>query len=77
MTGVITAYNKQRGFGLISQEMVIEGIYFDIVDCMAKGLYIGSFVTFDIVMTKKGSVAKNIFGLPKLRTSTKPLNFPI
>lgn len=67
MNGVITAYNKQRGFGLISQYLVIESIYFDIVDCKAKGLYIGSSVQFDLAVTKKGTVAKNILGVPKIR----------
>ncbi|RZL31035.1 MAG: hypothetical protein EOO96_16865 [Pedobacter sp.] len=65
MNGVITAYNKQRGFGLISQELVIQSIYFDIVDCKAKGLYIGSAVEFDLALTKKGTVAKNIMGVSK------------
>ena len=65
MNGVITAYNKQRGFGLISQELVIQSIYFDIVDCKAKGLFIGSAVEFDLAITKKGTVAKNIMGVSK------------
>ncbi|QPH40717.1 cold shock domain-containing protein [Pedobacter endophyticus] len=69
MDGVITAYNKQRGFGLISQYLVIESIYFDIADCKAKGLYVGSSVQFDIAITKKGRVAKNIMGVPKLKRS--------
>jgi len=71
MNGVITAYNKQRGFGLISQELVIQSIYFDISDCKAKGLYIGSSVEFDIAITKKGRVAKNIMGVAKARIKTK------
>jgi len=71
MDGVITAYNKQRGFGLISQFLVIESIYFDISDCKAKGLYIGSSVQFDIAITKKGRVAKNIMGVPKLKRSIR------
>lgn len=71
MNGVITAYNKQRGFGLISQEMVIESIYFDIADCRVKGLYVGSSVEFDIAITKRGKVAKNINGIVKKRMRTK------
>ncbi|RDC55766.1 cold shock domain-containing protein [Pedobacter chinensis] len=71
MTGVITAYNKQRGFGLISQELVIQSIYFDISDCKTKGLYVGSSVEFDIAITKKGRVAKNIMGVAKARIQTK------
>ncbi len=75
MIGVITAYNKQRGFGLISQEMVISSIYFDIIDCHAKGLYIGSAVEFDVAITKKGIVAKNIINMSKLSRNRKtPLN---
>jgi len=74
MTGVITAYNKQRGFGLISQELVIQSIYFDIIDCKAKGLYIGSYVEFDLAITKRGQVAKNITGVPKRRTNEKHLS---
>lgn len=66
MNGVITAYNKERGFGLISQEMVVRSIYFDIIDCKAKGLYIGSAVEFDIAVTKRGVVAKNIVNMSKL-----------
>lgn len=73
MDGVITAYNKQRGFGLISQFLVIESIYFDIADCKAKGLYIGSSVQFDIAITKKGRVAKNIMGVPKLKRNIRSL----
>ena len=71
MVGVITAYNKQRGFGLISQNMVVQSIYFDIIDCKAKGLYVGSYVQFDIEITKKGTVAKNIFPLPKVKLFQK------
>ncbi|WP_316806587.1 cold shock domain-containing protein [Pedobacter agri] len=67
MNGVITAYNKQRGFGLISQELVVQSIYFDISDCKAKGLYIGSSVEFELAITKKGKVAKNIVGVTKKR----------
>ncbi|MCX2574969.1 cold shock domain-containing protein [Pedobacter sandarakinus] len=73
MTGVITAYNKQRGFGLISQEMVVNGIYFDIADCKARGLYVGSEVEFEIATTKRGVVAKNITGMPRLRLRRKPI----
>lgn len=71
MTGVITAYNKQRGFGLISQLLVAESIYFDIVDCKAKGLYIGSSVDFDTQITKRGVVAKNITAALKKTTQVK------
>ncbi|WP_421939066.1 cold shock domain-containing protein [Pedobacter sp.] len=71
MNGVITAYNKQRGFGLISQYLVPESIYFDISDCKAKGLYIGSSVQFDIAITKKGRVAKNIMGMSVLKRNVK------
>lgn len=67
MNGVITAYNKQRGFGLISQELVVQSIYFDISDCKAKGLYIGSSVEFELAITKKGKVAKNIVGVTQKR----------
>jgi len=67
MEGVITAYNKQRGFGLISQFMVEQSIYFDIVDCKVKGLYIGSSVQFDLSLTKRGHVAKNITATPKIK----------
>ncbi|PWS29473.1 hypothetical protein DHW03_06575 [Pedobacter yonginense] len=67
MEGVITAYNKQRGFGLISQFMVEQSIYFDIVECKVKGLYIGSSVLFDVAITKRGRVAKNITAAPKVR----------
>jgi len=73
MIGVITAYNKQRGFGLISQYLVQESIYFDIVDCKAKGLYIGSTVEFDTVINKNGVVAKNIFGVSPLKVRSKKL----
>ncbi|MGM9478913.1 cold shock domain-containing protein [Pedobacter sp. GSP4] len=73
MIGVITAYNKQRGFGLISQYLVTESIYFDIVDCKAKGLYIGSSVEFDTIITKRGVVAKNIMMAPKLKIKTRSL----
>jgi len=73
MIGVITAYNKQRGFGLISQYLVQESIYFDIVDCKAKGLYIGSSVEFDTVITKKGIVAKNIMGVSTLKGRSRSL----
>ena len=73
MTGVITAYNKERGFGLISQYLVLESIYFDIVDCKAKGLYVGSTVEFDTVITKRGVVAKNIMGIAKLKVRPKVL----
>ena len=72
MKGVITAYNKQRGFGLISQEMVINSIYFDIVDCKARGLYIGSAVEFEVAITKRGVVAKNITGICKFGKRVKP-----
>jgi len=71
MNGVITAYNKQRGFGLISQEMVISSIYFDIIDCKAKGLYIGSAVEFDVAITKRGVVAKNIVSMAKFSKKRK------
>ncbi len=71
MNGVITAYNKQRGFGLISQEMVISSIYFDIIDCKAKGLYIGSAVEFDVAITKRGVVAKNIVSMAKFSKKHK------
>ncbi|SER42749.1 cold shock domain-containing protein [Pedobacter rhizosphaerae] len=71
MNGVITAYNKQRGFGLISQYLVPESIYFDISDCKAKGLYIGSSVQFEIAITKRGRVAKNIMGMSRLRSNAK------
>jgi cold shock CspA family protein len=71
MNGVITAYNKQRGFGLISQEMVISSIYFDIIDCKAKGLYIGSAVEFDVAITKRGVVAKNIVNMVKFSKKRK------
>jgi cold shock CspA family protein len=71
MYGVITAYNKQRGFGLISQEMVISSIYFDIIDCKAKGLYIGSAVEFDVAITKRGVVAKNIVNMVKFSKKRK------
>ncbi|TCD08316.1 cold shock domain-containing protein [Pedobacter frigidisoli] len=72
MIGVITAYNKQRGFGLISQDLVIESIYFDIIDLKARGLYIGSTVEFETTFTKKGVVAKNITGMAKIKVrSTK------
>ena len=73
MTGVITAYNKERGFGLISQYLVLESIYFDIVDCKAKGLYVGSTVEFDTAITKRGVVAKNIMGIAKLKVRPKIL----
>ena len=73
MTGVITAYNKERGFGLISQYLVLESIYFDIVDCKAKGLYVGSTVEFVTVVTKRGVVAKNIMGIAKLKVRPKIL----
>ncbi|RZK21206.1 MAG: hypothetical protein EOO86_01845 [Pedobacter sp.] len=73
MVGVITAYNKQRGFGLISQELVIQSIYFDISDCKAKGLYIGSSVEFEIAITKKGTVAKNIVGVAKKKLTKRIL----
>ncbi|SDE00238.1 cold shock domain-containing protein [Pedobacter soli] len=71
MTGVITAYNKQRGFGLISQLMVAESIYFDISECKARGLYIGSSVEFDTQITKRGVVAKNITAVVKNRSKMK------
>ncbi|MNK49233.1 Cold-shock DNA-binding domain protein [compost metagenome] len=71
MTGVITAYNKQRGFGLISQLMVAESIYFDISECRAKGLYVGSSVEFDTQITKRGIVAKNITAAPKMKVRAK------
>ena len=71
MNGVITAYNKQRGFGLISQELVVQSIYFDISDCKAKGLYIGSSVEFELAITKRGKVAKNIVGMAKKRPKLK------
>ncbi|KIA92341.1 hypothetical protein OC25_16805 [Pedobacter kyungheensis] len=71
MTGVITAYNKQRGFGLISQLMVAESIYFDISECKARGLYIGSSVEFDTQITKRGVVAKNITALVKNKPKMK------
>lgn len=73
MTGVITAYNKERGFGLISQYLVLESIYFDIVDCKAKGLNVGSTVEFDTAVTKRGVVAKNIMGIVKLKGRAKTL----
>lgn len=73
MTGVITAYNKERGFGLISQYLVAESIYFDIVDCKAKGLYIGSSVEFETIITKRGVVAKNIMCATKYKTKIKTL----
>lgn len=73
MIGVITAYNKQRGFGLISQYLVQESIYFDIVDCKAKGLYIGSSVEFDTAITKKGIVAKNIMAVSTFKVRSKSL----
>lgn len=66
MIGVITAYNKQRGFGLISQDLVVESIYFDIIDLKARGLYIGSSVEFETTVTKKGVVAKNIINMTNL-----------
>ncbi|QIL37854.1 cold shock domain-containing protein [Pedobacter sp. HDW13] len=71
MTGVITAYNKQRGFGLISQLLVAESIYFDIADCKAKGLYVGSSVEFDTQITKRGIVAKNIMAIAKYKPRVK------
>jgi len=71
MTGVITAYNKQRGFGLISQLLVAESIYFDISECKAKGLYIGSSVEFDTQITKRGVVAKNITAALKNKARMK------
>jgi len=71
MTGVITAYNKQRGFGLISQLLVAESIYFDIADCRAKGLYVGSSVDFDTQITKRGVVAKNITAALKSKVKVK------
>ncbi|UKT65901.1 cold shock domain-containing protein [Pedobacter mucosus] len=73
MIGVITAYNKQRGFGLISMFLVEESIYFDIIDCKTKGLFIGSSVQFDIEQTRKGTVAKNLFPVkaPKISRNVK------
>lgn len=73
MIGVITAYNKKRGFGLISQFLVAESIYFDIVDCKAKGLYIGSSVEFDTQVTKRGVVAKNITAVSSFKAKSKVL----
>lgn len=73
MTGVITAYNKERGFGLISQLLVLESIYFDISDCKAKGLYIGSSVEFDTAITKRGVVAKNIMSAAKVKARSRSL----
>ncbi|WP_316847278.1 hypothetical protein [Pedobacter psychrodurus] len=71
MIGVITAYNKKRGFDLISQYLVQENIYFDIVDCKAKGLYIGSSVEFDTIITENGIVAKNIMGVSRLKVISR------
>lgn len=58
--GVITAWNTQRGFGLISWEMIAEPVYFEIKDCKSSKLGVNSFVSFEIITIRGRTVAKSI-----------------